>query len=575
MASVNNRQIVEFDKLFGEEPKPIDHYLKGISRKKLLLVGTHFLGFRFHNSEDHHFSKFLAKFFHSKNETFKDLIILKCEELQERGSGQLLIVNTESSLEFFQYAFEKGGEEEFQTELEIEKNVLLAYLALNQKTRQHENRILPSVADLPNDQKISAVYFTQSYAYSNLVNYDESELVTAQFIKAFFFFEFAEARPDMAPLLASFYHHYNITHWRDYIFKLFPIIKGILDNDKEGHLDFNVRPGDKYKEDCDFLDKLILNAGEVVEDYDFKRIRNAPMYKVAPGVYRIILSLFVHEKLFKGLYFKFSDINNTLKLTDQIKNLRSLITDSFSEQTLAYEILNSIYKNSKVTFTGQELKGRGVTAEPDYYLRDGNKIFVFESKDFLIRADIKTSYDFQLLKSAFEKSLYRDGKSNKAILQILNTCKKILDGNFAGDDKYDTKDISIYPIILVHDHQYNVVGLNKIINEWLAVELKVLIAKDPRFELIRPITIVNIDSLIYNQDLFRTGELRLDEVLDAYFKRSVIDRTNNYANEEHWKEAVIDTLIPFSNFLIETVMASGKAKSPKMFIEKAKNLFEK
>lgn len=571
MSGVRAITIAEFNKVFGEEPQPIEHYLGSIKRSTLLTVGSHFLGFNAHNKEHLNYRDFFDKFFSPENEAYKINLLAMFSALKRKVKGDLLIVNVESSLEFFQYVFENAKEEGPDFKVEDEISVLLAYLAFSQKTRSKESLIIPSVGKEPTALNLASIFFTQSYAYSNLVNYNESELIVSQLIKASFFFEFLSNTSRTAKLYNAFLSHYGFTHWKEYIFKLFPFVNGIIQNEKEGYINFLVREGQNYQSDCDFLDKLMLGEG-VIEDYDYRKIRTSPLYKVEQGKYRIVFGLFLLEKIYKGLYFKLSELNENLG-PDKVKALHSLIADEFSEQVLVYEILNSIYKKQYVTITGREFKTAGINAEPDFYIRKGNKIFLFESKDFLIRAEVKTSNDFQQLKKAFEKKLWKDGNENKAIAQLLNNCQRILDKQLPLDNKYDEKKVVIYPVILVHDNQYNVIGLNTIVNIWFQQALSELKDKGYEVSRIKPVVIVNIDTLIYHQDLFRERTLKLEEVLDEYVKSCSLARKINSSSIEQLKSTVMKRILPLSNYLEGTEIVKKKHRVPKMLKERIGVLF--
>ena len=112
--------------------------------------------------------------------------------------------------------------------------------------------------------------------------------------------------------------------------------------------------------------------------------------------------------LHKGVYFKLYEINNGLVKPEKVKgNFRSFYCDEFSEKILLYKTLNSIFKNKYKELSGEEIKTNyNIDAEPDYYIRNGNSIFLFESKDILINATIKSTYDFTQYESEFRKKLY-------------------------------------------------------------------------------------------------------------------------------------------------------------------------
>lgn len=101
----------------------------------------------------------------------------------------------------------------------------------------------------------------------------------------------------------------------------------------------------------------------------------------------------------------------------------------------------------------------GIIAEPDYYIRNGNKIFLFESKDILIPSETKVSNDYENISSELKKRLYYEEKrnggiDNKAVLQLLNNTQKILRKTAEWDQGYKEKiseytQLSFYMIISI------------------------------------------------------------------------------------------------------------------------------
>src|SRR5690606_38611010 len=160
-----------------------------------------------------------------------------------------------------------------------------------------------------------------------------------------------------------------------------------------------------------------------------------------------------------------------------------------------------VYSNPNISMSGDEINTQGC---PDYYIRKGSNIMIFESKDFLIPAPVKESCDFEQYEKEFKKSLYykeKDGKiTKKAVLQLIENVRRILDKTNDFDANYDLSRINIYPILITHDNQYDVVGFNNLLNHWFQTELSKLVAEGYRIRSVRPLTVVNIDSLIFHQD---------------------------------------------------------------------------
>jgi hypothetical protein len=559
--------IVEYNKIIGEEPLALPIYLSGISRQKLLSLGAHFLGFNPKNEKNLDYEAFLDNFFSPENSQFKDAMHDKLLKFHEAVGTPILIVNTVSSLEFFQFVFSRPDQPETQQLVEMEQNIFRAYLSINQETRSKEDKVLPSVKGISIDEALPAAFFTQSFAYSNLINFELSELVTSQLIKAVFLFDFLSQTDKTKILYQAFLDYFKLQKGTDYLVRLFSFIHGIITNQKEGYVDFVVPGGDKFERDCEFIEKLIMAEGSMADADDFINIRERPFYRIDKGKYRIVFSLFVIEKVFKSLYFTLKSINESLEKENRVKGLRPLLTEELSEKIIVYEILNSIYKKNYITYTGKDLRDLDVTAEPDYYLRKGKRIFLFESKDFLIEAGIKTSYDYSRIRPKLEQNFLKDDKGKKAILQLLNTCEKILSKTFHPDVGYEEHKVIIYPIVVVHDNQYNVIGLNHIVNTWLNDELLNLKKRGVPTDLIRPLTIINIDTLIYHQDLLRLRNVLLEDVIERYITRCSLQNVR-YKSENHRIDVLQKRMNPFSHFFNEDPIVIAKNSAPCMLKDK-------
>lgn len=407
--------LVAFGEVFDEAPKDLKTYLTGISRSKLLNVCAFFLGFAKRNSEFKDYKNLLSMFFRQENNVFANEIYAKLHKLQqkEKENAELIIINPLTLLQLFEFCFDNLTEDESQTEAESEINIFKSILYLNEQNIKLQNVAFTSIQDVGNDLKLAAMSLSRSFPYSELINYDESEVLAGQMIKSIFLFEFLESDPRTKILLTAFLKHFESRDWKTFLKSTFPLTFAVIETKKESHIDIVITKNEKFEISCKFLEKLNVTDSEILNDYDFKKIRSKPFCKVSEGVYRIIYGLFVLELIHKGVYFKLNEINNGLKEGEKIKNFRSLYCNDFSEKYLLYKLLNSIYKNRYIEYSGEQIKQMGIEAEPDYYLRNGNNLFLFESKDILINATIKSSYDFNQYEIEFKKKLYFDFKKER------------------------------------------------------------------------------------------------------------------------------------------------------------------
>ena len=415
--------LAEYTGIFDDDQASLDVYLTGISRKTLLNATTFLLGLSNRNSAFEDPSKLLSMFFCAENNEFANDLYKRIKSLSTKIGMTIKIITPLTALQLFEYSFEHLNENQTQTKAEIEVNLFKAILAQNEVNTRKQELAGPTTDHIPMPGRIPIVNLAQSLPYSELVNYDIKEVWACQLIKSIYLFEFLESDAKMQPVLKKFLEYFGIADWKAFLKKLIPLSLPVLKKDREAHTDIVLTADEDFEANAAFIDKMIVQDNEVIADYDFRKTRSRPFFKMEEGTYRIIFDLFAAEILHKGLYFKLSDINNTLPNSEKIKNIRSFYTDEFSERYLLYHMLDYIWSDGNITFTGSQMKATGLDAEPDYYIRQDQEMYLFESKDILINAEIKASYDFNRHEAEFAKKLYyeeKDGhKSNKAVLQLL------------------------------------------------------------------------------------------------------------------------------------------------------------
>jgi hypothetical protein len=297
--------------------------------------------------------------------------------------------------------------------------------------------------------------------------------------------------------------------------------------------------------------------------------------------------LFVVEKIFKGVYFLLRDVNKTLPKETRIKEIKSFYGDEFSEKVLCYKVIASIYQDKCIRFSGKELADKNIDGAPDYYVRKGKNILLFESKDFLIAAEKKMSFDFNVYEEEFGRVLdyeeLPDGKTKpKAVVQLINGIRRLLKKEFAADTEYHYKDVFIYPILLTHDLQYDTTGFNELIDFWFQNALLELQGEGLFIYHVKPLSVVNIDSLIYNQ-VGLANNIPLHEVLNLYHQNKIVEKAKkkNFKSKEEYdnfleeyKQMRMSKLIPFSIFIDRYFHKHGFWKLPPLLEIVAPALFK-
>lgn len=214
---------------------------------------------------------------------------------------------------------------------------------------------------------------------------------------------------------------------------------------------------------------------------------------------------------------------------------------------------------------------------PDYYVRNGKRIFLFESKDILIKAKVKQSSNFKVINEELSIKLFQNEKGKpKAVLQILNNIRKILSQTLEFDSGFNPKNVIIHPVLILHYRIFNTAGLNKWVNFWFQDELEKLGHEGFDVSKVRPLIIIDIDTLVFNKDVFKERKLSLEKVLidyqDNYINFSVKGR--KYQSEAEAIQANKNSLIPFGDYLDDKVDSEGLRVIPTEFKEKAYGLFD-
>jgi len=347
-------------------------------------------------------------------------------------------------------------------------------------------------------------------------NYEE--VVIAQLFRCVYFFQFAEQQ--LPEHLRVFHENNNINNWKDYV-KFLCGLAMIFIGDKDSNIKIP-QEEEYYLSYIGILDKLACYQVVDPNDFDFVAVRNQPLYKWPDGSYKVLSKIFLAEKLYKSLYFEFNGINNSLRAIGKgVSDFRSFIGLHFSEESLSYHILKQSMPKRFLKISGEDFRNRGLSGEPDYYVRNGNKVFVFESKDALFNAQIKVSYDTEKIIKEIEKKLYRSGgapqgtSTPKAILQLLANIGRLLSTDELDED-LDADNARIFPIIVVHDRIFNAPGINWIVNKWFVEEIENNYSQYS--SRIESVVIIDIETLVLIKTRLQSRQIVLEHLIPQYAK---------------------------------------------------------
>lgn len=547
-----------------DNPTRLGDFLDGISRDTVLLVVSSLLSKKEMYSSN--LRDILGIWFRASNNVFANDAYQRLLGVAKKVGQPIGIITRPSALKVFAYANNHLNNNQTQTDEQVEINLFKAFLFQNELINRVEGKIVETTEKLDVAIQLYALQFTNSVRYSDVVNFDLAEIFFSEFVRAILFFEFLESRDEAKSLLKRFLDRYEVKDWRDYLKRLSGISFSILKKENDGHLELKITRDAAFDANIKFLEILSTVKYDDLTDFDFKVLRERPLHKISDNTFRIISELFAVERIFKGLYFNLKAINEILPKGEKIKDFRFLYTFHFSEKYSLYQILHRSFPKKLVMYSGEQLESMKVDGALDYYIRNNNKAFLFESKDSLINASLKECGDYSILEPDLKKKFYTDIDGPKAVLQLLNFIQTLYDGTFLAIDKtYKTDSLRVYPIIVIHDRQLDVPGFNKIINYWFAIESEKLKTQLP-LNRIKPITVIDMSTFVLIHELLLDRRLVFEEIIDQYHDFVKIKEPRNFSSEPQYKRHLMDTGLPFSFFIKQQVRKKKLPRSPHRMI---------
>ncbi len=546
-----------------EQMLPLIDYLHGMDREFLKTSAAYLLNLNQQSERYGAPDKFVENFFSQGNAEVANDILQRIAQLD--GNTTYEIPYEPSTLRLFEFISSTDlGEVVPMTKEEIEIRLFKAYLSLNEDTIVRGLIVEESLLEVSTDIKPAAALIVNHFHNHDLTNWQLDKLFTAQMIRAILFFQFLESRPECRVLLDRFYQHFKVKNYKEYMKSIIPIATGIIFKNKETYTDIVVAENGDKASSIEFLEKLIVTEDDTVEDVDFRVLRGRPMYKTPEENFRIISPLFALELLYNGLYWKLKEVNDELK--EGKVNLLGLKTYEFSEKYVVYKVLRGIFGKRYLQLVGEGL-GDGA---PDYYTRNGKRVYLFESKDVMLPAEVKQSSDYRVIEKGLSDKLYKP----QGIMQIINNVRRALTNSFPFDANVP-KNVIVFPILILHNRSFMAAGVNKLLDYWFNQELQVLKDEGLDISRVQPLTVIDIDTLIFNEYAFEKGYLTFPNVIEEYVENYLRypSKPRKFASEDEAVAALKKSYLPFSNFLDGKIDSMGLRKPPKQLTERGYSLF--
>lgn len=504
----------KYEQLLSDSPMTILDYVRCIGRKMTLRLCTHFL-YKNLQEDQQNIVEFWSNYFSSDNKKFANDLIRKLIKLSK--SFRVSIIHTQNLYMLIEAAMSASVQEELlpnPSKAAVEKYFFKALLVANNNILQNQDAGLEETEKYclfnPKINKIAVLFLTNQIAYGDFEFALNDEVAITQLYKCVCFFEFVDQY--YPKHLECYLCEKGFKGWKEYIKVLSGLAFKTVKKDK-GPTFINV-PRENHDKALDCCMQLShTTIYDYKSDLDFITLRNRPLFQWNENEFLILSNLFLSEKLYQSLYFDFNSINEKLKSPDRVDEFKSKIGLEFSERTLLYKVLNRLFKDKLIKKIGTEIDAIVRGGGCDYYARSGNKVYIFECKDILMPKGKKTSYNASLIMNFLYDRLVQSRNDKKAVKQLLQNIKFIRE-NKIEPHRTDGAKMTIYPIIVTHHKVFDTPAINYVINHWFQQKLHDfdVVNKDR----IKPVVIINIDTLIIMKDLCRQKSIEFKDLLDKY-----------------------------------------------------------
>lgn len=544
---------IDYEMIFADKPFSVFDYLRHLDRQNLIGVALRLI---YSDDMFSDFKDYCAEFFCAENFNFaNECYRLLNEHIQKNNRDitsiipRIYIITSQSTaLELLRQTFAINiGDFVHNTPQVLQEQYLFkAILLINQSIGNWETPL-----EYNSNGETTNLCLAKSLLCTTLNNFGSSNfkaeyVAMLQIIKGYHFFKYCE-QSKIKEHLSVFLENNGAKSWYHYLYDAIRLILFPLQN-KQGNfprIQLNSqRDGEKFLRSHSFKEDTIVPL-ETNQDYTY--FKSHPLIELNDGTYLPISPIFCINHIYKSIYFEFRAINESfLGTANYIKGqgLLSIFTTEFSEQTIFERyVRNAIYRHRGIKKSDRDCKiEQPFGHEPDFYLRDGNNIILFENKDIMIPDHIISSKQYDQLEQELDKKLVKKG-----INQLIYNIKQLENKTFKWDSNVPNKP-KIYPVLVIDDSSLCAPGLNFILNEVFQQQLKCNNIKLKVY----PLAIVELDTLIAFANYLQLPDVRFKKLLEQYY--DYISKNKRPEKVEQLLREVLHKYFPFYIFMSQEIV---------------------
>ena len=495
-------------------------------------------------------------FFGPKNQKELQIVVGGYEKYlrqkAEKGEQPMLYAAASETPLYLLRAIMAVPEHRNEDEALLERNLFKAFLLANDATISREQGDYPYTPENDKELYLSSLMMSR-FAYNDITSIKKELQVQLinQTVRCITLFEFLSKNEQLKDIYFDFLRDYGILTWDRYLCTYWSLFA--LGGYKTGIIDFKrVRDKDHLLEES-IIERDSIDIHALIplnENVDYVAFRRKPFIKIAPREYAVVDFGFLIDKIYNALYFELNEYWKK-RFPDNPNEFNRIFTTEYSEEYMLANTLKEV-SNRYGWFSLSDTECENIVPKkkldspPDFYIRTGNAIVLFEGKDVKIRKEIKSDGTISEIIREAEKSFvgYDDEKGKrhrKGVEQLVKNAKRIQNGEFKWDNDA-SPDCIIYLVLVLSDPRQVAAGWKNLLcrRMYEACDKEGLDKNK-----IRPLILTDIGTLyIYKENFLKWN---LFSYFDRYIKDTVFDEEGLY--EGNFLMNVMNMTMSFSAYL--------------------------
>jgi hypothetical protein len=323
-------------------------------------------------------------------------------------------------------------------------------------------------------------------------------------------------------IIASFLNDLKSNSFFDYVYQIISHFEYVNNDTTNFYNRFLVKTEDEFLKK--FYESNALNIEEFrnnkSSEISFTGLKSKPLYKVSNDTFLVLDWSFFYKKIYDSLYFDlFEKTDFKILYNHSFPNFKSEVIAEMLEENVFVKLIDYIFKKKYSITIPNDIKDKHAFA--DYYIRDENKIFLYEFKSSLFSGKIKDSLNVEEIKNEIDKKINKySNKKSKGSGQLINQIKIFKEQGFSFDridlKGYKLNKMELYPIIVVEEEIFKMPGVNDYIKKDFRRKVDEL---GISFHVI-DITIISLEFFLSNISFLKENRNQFSHDIKNYHKET-------------------------------------------------------